>query len=321
MVKVKKKTDNKIHIHKKSKIIAWFLLAILSLVIFLAFYFIRIKPSNSIFSAIKNSQSPVNTIKKLASSESAVIKSGLVKPIQTPTVTPAPKPVANFSPQSFTGIPILTYHYIANNPNPKDIARDALEVPPDKFESQMQYLSSNGYTPISLDTLYAIFTNQAARPQKPVVLTFDDGYVDFYTTVYPILRRFNFHAVSFIPTGLIGGGYYMNWNQIKEIQNSGLVTFEDHTITHANLAGLSHADALKQMVDSKNVLVSQTGYPVNFIAYPYGITNNVVQNIAKEAGFVGGLGTWFGKADGIGMNMPRIKVSGFWSISEFASRL
>ncbi len=218
-------------------------------------------------------------------------------------------------------VPILTYHYIANNPNPKDTQRDALSVSPDKFDAELGYLSQNGFTPISLDTLYGIFGGKASTPQKPIVLTFDDGYVDFYSIVYPILRKYNFHAVSFIPTGLIGGGYYMNWNQIKEIASSGLVTFEDHTVTHANLAGLKFDAALKQMIDSKNMLQSQTGYPVNFIAYPYGTSNGSVQAAAKQAGFVGGLGTWFGKASSGGMNMPRIKVSGAWSIKGFASRL
>lgn len=218
-------------------------------------------------------------------------------------------------------IPILTYHYVANNPNPKDVQRDALSVSPDKFDAQMNYLSKNGYTPITLDTLYGIFNKQTIAPTKPVVLTFDDGYIDFYSIVYPILRKYNFHAVSFIATGLIGGSYYMNWNQIKEIQSSGLVNFEDHTVTHANLPSLSYSAALKQMVDSKNTLQSQTGYPVNFIAYPYGASNSSVQTAAQKAGFVGGLGTWYGKASNPGMNMPRIKVSGYWSIKEFASRL
>lgn len=218
-------------------------------------------------------------------------------------------------------VPILTYHYIANNPNPKDKARDALSVPPDKFEAQMDYLAKNGYTPITLDTLYGIFNKQTTVPGRPIVLTFDDGYIDFYSTAFPILRRFNFHAVEFIPTGLIGGSYYMSWNQIKEIQSSGLVNFEAHTVNHVNLPSLSYNNALKQMVDSKNILQGQTGYPVNFIAYPYGTSNSSVQAAAKKAGFVGGLGTWFGKASGPGINMPRIKVSGFWSIKEFASRL
>lgn len=218
-------------------------------------------------------------------------------------------------------VPILTYHYIANNPNPKDKARDALSVPPDKFEAQMRYLAQNGYTPITLDTLYGIFNGQASVVGKPVVLTFDDGYVDFYTNAYPILRRFNFHAVSFIPTGLIGGSYYMNWNQIKEIASSGLVTFESHGVTHAPLSSLDYFAVLKQLVDSKNVIQASTGYPVNFIAYPNGATNGLVQSTLYKAGYVGGIGTWYGKTSWPSLNMPRIKVSGFWSIQEFASRL
>lgn len=218
-------------------------------------------------------------------------------------------------------VPILTYHYIANNPNAKDKARNSLSVPPDKFEAQMQYLSQNGYTPITLDTLYGIFNGQASVPGKPIVLSFDDGYIDFYTNAFPILRRFNFHAVSFIPTGLMGGGYYMNWNQIKEIASSGLVTFEGHTVNHVSLSSLSYTSALRELTDSKNVLQANTGYPVNFVAYPNGSSNGSVQAAARQAGYVGGLGTWYGKAWGSSMNMPRIKVSGFWSIKDFASRL
>lgn len=218
-------------------------------------------------------------------------------------------------------VPILMYHFVANNPNPKDKQRDALSVSPDKFDAQMGYLAQNGYTPITLDTLYGIYNNQTSNPAKPIILTFDDGYIDFYTTVFPILKKYNFHAVSFISTGLIGGGYYMNWDQIKEIQSSWLVTFEAHTINHANLASLSFEQAYKQLLDSKNILSAQTGYPVNFVAYPYGISNKQVIAAAQKAGLIGGVGTWFGKATGPSMNMPRIRVSGFWSLKEFASRL
>lgn len=218
-------------------------------------------------------------------------------------------------------VPILLYHYIAGNPRPSDAQRNALSVAPDKFEAQMQYLAQNGYTPVTLDTLYGIFNKQADLPAKPVVLTFDDGYIDFYTIAFPILRRFGFHAVSFIPTGLIGGGYYMNWDQIKEIASSGLVTFEGHTVTHASLPALSYKTALKQLTDSKNVLQANTGYPVNFVAYPYGSVNGSVQSAARQAGYAGGLSTWYGKAWGPSMNMPRIKVSGAWSLKEFAARL
>lgn len=223
--------------------------------------------------------------------------------------------------EAMMSVPILMYHYIGNNPNSKDTTRNVLSVSPDKFEAEMNYLSQNGYTPISLDTLYGIFNKQTTAPSKPIVLTFDDGYIDFYTTAFPILRRFNFHAVSFIATGLVGGDYYMNWNQIKEIAQSGLVTFEAHTVTHPNLNSLSLANVLKQLQDSKNIVQSQTGYPVNFIAYPYGASNSSVQSVAQKVGFVGGLGTWFGKTSGPSFNMPRIRITGQMSLKEFASRL
>ncbi len=219
-------------------------------------------------------------------------------------------------------VPILMYHYITNNPNPIDRARDLLSVPPDKFEAQMQYLSQNGYTPITLDTLYGIFNGQATAPAKPIVLTFDDGYIDFYTNAFPILRRFNFHAVSFIPTGLIGGSYYMNWNQIKEIASTGLVTFEAHTVSHANLPSLKSAVLiLKELTDSKTILQANTGYPVNFVAYPNGTSNASVQAAVRKAGYVGALSTWSGKAWGPSLSLPRIRISGFWNLKEFAARL
>lgn len=218
-------------------------------------------------------------------------------------------------------VPILMYHYIGNNPNPKDKARDTLAVTPDKFEEQMTYLQKNGFTPITLDTLYGILRKQTAAPAKPIVLTFDDGYIDFFTTVFPILAKYNFKAVSFIPTGLIGGGYYMNWDQIKQIQRSGLVTFEGHTIHHPNLTALSYDGALKELKTGREVLQSETGYPVNFIAYPYGFSNAQVQDLARQAGFVGGVGAWFGKAGFEGMNMPRIRIAGQMTIQNFAGKL
>ncbi len=218
-------------------------------------------------------------------------------------------------------VPILLYHYVGNNPNPKDLQRNALSISPDKFDAQMNWLSQNGYTPITLDTLWAIFNRQAQAPAKPIVITIDDGYIDFYTTAAPILRKYGFHSVAFIPTGLIGGGYYMNWGQIQELQRTGLVSFEAHTVTHAYLPKLSWNQMLAELQNSKNTLSAQIGYPVNFIAYPYGAVNQIVVSAAQKAGFVGGVGTWFGKASYPSLVLPRIRVSGFWSLETFAARI
>ena len=218
-------------------------------------------------------------------------------------------------------VPILMYHYVGGNPIPTDHGRDYLSITPTKFEEQLTFLKENDFTPITLDELYGIFNNQTTPPSKPIVLTFDDGYIDFYTTVYPILVKYRFHAVSFIPTGLIGTSYYMNWDQIKEIQRTGLVHFEGHTITHPNLTLLPPDQTLKELKQGKEILESHTDYPVNFIAYPGGSSNFQVQELAKQAGFVGGVGTWTGKTNQPGINMPRIRINGQLTLADFASRL
>lgn len=236
----------------------------------------------------------------------------------------SPKPVIAIPVHSGkqVRVPILTYHYIGNNPNPDDKARDALQVTPERFEAQMEYISKNGYNTISLDTLYAALKG-GQLPPKPLVLTFDDGYIDFYINAFPIMRRFNIKSVSFLPTGLINQGYYMSWSQIKEIDATGLVSFQTHSVTHPNLTAITNDQLKFQLVESKKTLEAQLNKPVNFMAYPYGYSDARVWNAVEEVGYLGSVGTWYGviESEGVVFNMPRVKVSGEWSIEDFAKRL
>lgn len=219
------------------------------------------------------------------------------------------------------GIPILMYHYVGYNPNPQtDRQRDILSITPEKLDAQLAWLAQTGHTPITLDTLYAIFAKKTSVP-KPVVLTFDDGYVDFFINAFPILRKYGFHAVAFIPTGLMSQGYYLSWSQIRELQQSGLISFEAHTVHHYNLPSLPYNQMLDELRTSKQVLEAQTGATVNFIAYPYGASNGLVWKAAQEAGFIGGVGTWYGHATGPGIDMPRIRINGGISLTEFAAKV
>lgn len=236
------------------------------------------------------------------------------KQINTSAPTTPPSPSSNY------GVPILMYHYVGNNPNPADRQRDILSITTDKLDTQFNWLSQNGYTPITLDTLYGIF-NSKEKINKPIVLTFDDGYVDFYFNAYPTLRKYNFRAVSFIPTGLMGTSYYMSWDQIKEIKNSGLVSFQAHTVTHSYLPNLPYSQIQSELADSKKTLEQQLGTHVNFIAYPYGASDASVWRAAAAAGFVGGVGTWYGKTTGPGINLPRIRIAGTISLGEFIQKI
>ncbi len=229
-------------------------------------------------------------------------------------------------PQNYgrsVSVPILMYHYIGNNPNSADKARDVLSTAPDKFDEQMGYLAKNGFNPITFDTLYSALKGTGGLPSKPIILTFDDGYTDFYINAYPILQKNGFKAVSFIPTGLMNQGYYLTWDQIKEMDSGGLIQFEAHTINHLNLATLSPDQMKYQIVEGKKQLEEHLGHPVGFFAYPYGVSNAVAWQIVKEAGFLAAVGTWYGTVESEGnlVNMPRIRISGGLSLDEFAKRI
>jgi len=218
-------------------------------------------------------------------------------------------------------VPVLMYHYI-RYADPNDKVGVGLSVTPWEFSRQMDYLESHGYHTISLDELGANLLNDYILPSKPIVITFDDGYRDAYTEAYPILKAHGLKAVEFVITGFVGGASFLTWGEIKQMSDSGVFTFEAHTVDHYALTYLSDARALKEMTDSKNDLKNHLGYPINWIAYPYGNVDARIAKIATKAGFVGGFGTNFGSylSRSAMFTLPRIRV-GEESPQSLAKRL
>ena len=93
----------------------------------------------------------------------------------------------------------------------------------DLFREQMKFLKDNGYNPLTMDQLYEYVVNGAAVPEKPVVLTFDDGYADTYTIVYPLMKEYGFPATVFINPGDIGTR--LTWDQVREMHKNGITNF------------------------------------------------------------------------------------------------
>lgn len=221
-----------------------------------------------------------------------------------------------------TIVPIFQYHYIGPVPNPKDILRWRLSVSPENFDKQMLFLRDSGFEPITLDYLpYALAGRLGPNGGKPVLLSFDDGYMDFYFNAFPILRKYNFHAVEFIPTGRVGGSYYMTWDQIKVIEQSGLVSFGAHSINHVDLTKLSLLNLDVELSESKRVLETETGHPVFYLAYPYGLYNALVLREAKRLGYVGGFAEGTGPTSSLSMSMTRIRLGNSVSFSQFRAWL
>lgn len=300
--------SGKIYLKNVAKKHLYFLISAIGLLTFTAI----ILSLNSDFSL--ESLPPANTVKTNIPNATK-----LASPSATPTPTPLPIP-QNYGRQ--VTVPILLYHYVGENPNPADKARDNLSVNPETFNAQMDYLAKAGYTPISLDTMYAGLKGNIGLPGRAIVLTFDDGYTDFYYNAYPILKRHNFHATEFIPTGLINQGYYLTWDQIREMDGSGLISFQTHSVNHVNLAGLPYDKLVYQLTESKKVLQSQLGKTVNFMAYPYGTSNAATWEAVKQAGYLGAAGTWYGTttSEGTVFDMPRVKIPGGITVENFAKR-
>ncbi|MGE5576617.1 MAG: polysaccharide deacetylase family protein [Syntrophothermus sp.] len=180
-------------------------------------------------------------------------------------------------------IPVLTYHRITAKP------RADYPVPtvlPAVFERQMAYLARHGYRTISPEQLLAYYQGKAGLPDKPVLITFDDGWGDNYTTAFPILRKFGYQATIFLVAGKIGTGQLLNWKQIREMSNYG-ITFGAHTMTHPRLSQLEAGQAAWEIAESKRAIEVHLGRPVDFFAYPYGdgAYNEKIRHLVQKAGF------------------------------------
>ena len=176
------------------------------------------------------------------------------------------------------GVPVLNYHRIDTG------IRHSLVVPPEEFRKQMQYLHDEGYTTITLDELYDYVANGKDLPDKPVLITFDDGYIDNYEHALPILKEYNMKATLFMITSSMGENRFVNVEQLKEMQANG-IDIQSHTVNHKDLRNMSLEQARDELIGSKAVLEGRMGHPVRYIAYPGGFANKDIDRIAEESGY------------------------------------
>jgi len=175
-------------------------------------------------------------------------------------------------------VPILNYHKV-------DILNHALSVSPQEFEEQMEYLYKNKYNTITPDQLMAYLKYGKQLPYKPIMITFDDGYLDNYTNAYPIMKKYGFIATIFIVTNLVGHDpRFMTWDQAKEMQQNGIV-FGSHTVNHTSLTSLTKEQIRDELTQSRDEMTRQLGKPPNYFAYPTGTYNSEIEDIVRSAGY------------------------------------
>lgn len=180
-------------------------------------------------------------------------------------------------PANFQRLPILYYHSIMTEKG------NELRIPVEQFEEQMKYLYDNGFHVISLDQMYSALAG-GSLPQKPVVITFDDGYEDNYTNAYRVMKKYNFTGSVFMVSNYVNGTGFLKMSQLQELQANGWI-IGGHTANHIDLATVNKTEAIKELKESRDDLEKQLNYKMKYFAYPFGGYNENVISIIREDGY------------------------------------
>lgn len=217
-------------------------------------------------------------------------------------------PAALSADEISTQVPILMYHHLSEDVTNSEI------VSPEQFEAQIRALSEAGYTGVSFDELQAYVLRGEPLPEKPVVITFDDGYRSNYTLAYPILQKYGMKATIFAIGVSFGTDHYKDTDyaitphfgaaEAAEMTASGLISIQSHTYdmhqwppyetdsaVRENILQLpgeseeSYVQALTEdFTRSRALLEDATGRPVDVLAYPAGQYSMLAQVTLQSLG-------------------------------------
>ncbi len=183
-----------------------------------------------------------------------------------------PYPTGDNLPAGVT-VPTLMYHAVSDD----CWGIRSLFVSPASMEEQLKYLTENGYTPIFFEDLA-----RADTIEKPVLLTFDDGYDDNYLHLFPLLKKYNVKANVFLITGSVGKEHFLTEEQIRQMQASGLVSFQSHTVYHPFLDELDEEALHRELSESKAAIARLTGREPFVLCYPSGRYDALALKVTKE---------------------------------------
>ncbi len=197
---------------------------------------------------------------------------------------------------------ILYYHSVSDAPIRSSVS-------PPTFERQMEHLTRSGYRPLALSEAVRRLATRAPLPERPVVITLDDGFQDNYEHAFPILTRLGLPATIFLTAAYIGTDRLptltrsdfvprpLSWEQVREMHAHG-IEFGSHSLTHAMLAQIPLEQARRETRESKRVIEEKLGVPVAFFCYPRGDYNQAVKRMVLEEGYEAACTTWPGANSG-----------------------
>jgi peptidoglycan/xylan/chitin deacetylase (PgdA/CDA1 family) len=290
----------------------------------------------TVLPAIKRVEEAPRSIRTIAP-QSSVVSSPISEDLEprpphtpirpTPTGVVFPDPIF---PPEFDGVarsvtvPILMYHYISTPPSANDKIRVGLSVTPEMFEAQVKLLADNGFTTITLFDLYNTVATGQPLPAKPIVLTFDDGYVDNYAQAFPILKKYGQTGTFFVLTGPadVKDPAYMSWAMVKEMSGAGM-DMQLHSKDHVDLRHRRYEDLVWQIIGGRQSIEGHTGKPVVFMAYPSGKYDSAVLKFLADNNFWGAVTTESGRTHSVAdaLTWTRVRIAGQFRLADFARLL
>jgi peptidoglycan/xylan/chitin deacetylase (PgdA/CDA1 family) len=245
-------------------------------------------------------------------------------PTEAPTETPSPTalPTATYPPPpQAVNVPILMYHYISELPPDADIYRRDLTVTPERFEAQLAYLRDQGYETITLADIHTTLTTGKPLPERPIVLTFDDGYKDAYTTAFPLLQAYGFIGEFFVlaTPAHYEAPHYMTWDEMRLMAEAGM-SIQPHGRDHYDLTNRPYDFLVYQILGAREAVEAHTGEPVTFFCYPSGRHDAASEAVVEGAGYIGAVTTAWGTELRLDnrYTWPRIRIKGAWGLAQFA---
>ncbi|MEU7577438.1 polysaccharide deacetylase family protein [Streptomyces sp. NPDC041068] len=198
-------------------------------------------------------------------------------------------------------VPILMYHAVARVPN--EATRD-LSVSPDAFTRQMEVLGEQGFTPLTASQLADVWRSSGTTlPERPILITFDDGYEGVHRYALPVLAKHGFASTLFVSTGWLRGEYdigggldrMLDWDQVRELAAAG-TEIGGHSHTHPELDQLSDDELRFELGRCRDIVHDELGTRPASFAYPYGYSSRRVRERVRETGFAQALAVGNGLA-------------------------
>lgn len=253
-----------------------------------------------------------------------ILLSGLPVSADNPLSDPYPTSIISDGTLRRIRIPILMYHYVSSLPENADQYRIDLTIEPALFDAHMAYLRDNGYTTISLYQLHEALLTGTRLPEKPIILTFDDGYSDHYVNVFPILQKYGFIGTFFVITGRLDNNDsgYLTWSQISEMQAAGM-SMESHSKSHPDLRNRDYDFLVYELLGSLESIRDHVNQQPHMFAYPSGRYDDYTLDVLETLPVWRAVTTQHGSlytTDNY-LELPRLRVSGNMGVAGLAQLL